>query len=80
MNKTERIKELEKGCGEHHGSLGSPICEKDNLCDDCELKLNTTKQTLKEVGEIVDKLDDEDMEPIIEFKEKLRKELGLEKK
>ncbi len=46
MKPKDLIKEKEKGCGLKM-SLGSPTCEKDCLCDDCELELKALKQMNK---------------------------------
>ena len=49
VNKMKTVKEFEEGCKEVE-SLGRSPCSKNNLCDECEIKL----QTLKDVLELID--------------------------
>lgn len=52
---TEYEKELMKGCGLRE-SLGSSICEKDNLCNECSNKLEGYQKARDEIKEKIEEL------------------------
>jgi len=81
----KRIEELEKGCGSDLGSNLGYCGDNFNgeggvLCGSCEAEIEATKQTLKEVGEVIDIFQGEeytDKEIWEEIKPELKKELGI---
>jgi len=90
MNETEkRIEKLEKGCDNEF--CGKIIYFKDKtkvdtLCLTCGAKFRATNQTLKEVGEVIDDLENDKEDDLTtcekcenDILKELKKELGLEK-
>ena len=50
----QQREEIKKGCGLKE-SVGSPICEKDNLCDECETKLQQLNKDEDAVRKAIEK-------------------------